>query len=88
MMVEYQVTYTLTVFPNVFKSTRGYYISREKFLLMRTETNNVLVSNLIARGDKCKEKGERLVTLLYEACNKKQITNINHGKINPKRHLN
>ena len=81
MMVEYQVTYTLTVFSNVFKSTRGYYISREKFLLMRMETHNVLVSNLIARGEKYKEEGERLITLLYETCNKKQITNINHSNV-------
>ena len=55
---------------------------------LKNEASNVTVSNIKARGDKYKEKGERLSTLLNKVCNEKQITIINHSNINPKRHLN
>ena len=55
---------------------------------LKTETNNVAVSTIIARGEKYREKGERLSTLLNEVCNEKEITIINHSNINPKRNLN
>ena len=55
---------------------------------LKTETNNVVVSTIIARGEKYREKGKRLSTLLNEVCNEKEITIINHSNINPKRNLN
>ena len=51
---------------------------------LKTKTNNEVVSNIIARGDKYKQKRGRLSTLLNEACNEKQITIINHSNTNPK----
>ena len=42
---------------------------------LKTETNNVVVSDIIARGDKYKKKSKRLSTLLNEICNEKANNN-------------
>ena len=55
---------------------------------LMTEKNKVVISNIVPRGDKYKEKGEILSKVLNEACSKENIPVINHNNINPKRHLN
>ena len=52
------------------------------------EKNKVIISNIVPRGDKYKEKGEILNKVITEACHKENIPVINHNNINPKRHLN
>ena len=53
-----------------------------------TEKNKVVISNIVPRGDKYKEKGEILSKVLNEACSKENIPVISHNNNNPKRHLN
>ena len=55
---------------------------------LMTEKNKVVISNIVPRRDKYKEKGEILSKVLNEACSKENIPVINHKNINPKRHLN
>ena len=50
--------------------------------------NKIVISNIVPRGDKCKEKGEILSKVINEACHKGNIPVINHNNINPNRHLN
>ena len=52
------------------------------------EKNKIIVSNIVPRGDKYKEKGEIFNKVITEACHKENIPVINHNNINPKRHLN
>ena len=53
-----------------------------------TEKNKIIISNIVPRGDKYKEKGEILSKVTNEACHEENIPVINHNNINPKRHLN
>ena len=53
-----------------------------------TEKNKIVISNIVPRRDKYKEKGEILSKVINEACNKENIPVINLNNINPKRHLN
>ena len=53
-----------------------------------TEKNKIIISNIVPRGDKYKEKGEILSKVINEACYEENIPVINHNSINPKRHLN
>ena len=55
---------------------------------LMTEKSKVVISNIVPRGDKYKEKEEILSKVLNEACSKENIPVINHNNINPKRHLN
>ena len=55
---------------------------------LMTEKNKIVISNIVPRGDKCKEEGEILSKVINEACHKENIPMINHNNINPKRHLN
>ena len=52
------------------------------------EKNKIIVSKIVPRGDKYKEKGEIFNKVITEACHKENIPVINHNNINPKRHLN
>ena len=53
-----------------------------------TEKNKTVISNIVPRGDKYKEKGEILSEVINEVCHKENIPVINHNNINLKRHLN
>ena len=53
-----------------------------------TEKNKIIISNIVPRGDKYKEKGEILSKVVNEACHEENIPVINNNNINPKRHLN
>ena len=53
-----------------------------------TEKNKIIISNIVPRGDKYKEKGEILSKVINEVCHEENIPVINHNSINPKRHLN
>ena len=53
-----------------------------------TEESKIIISNIVPRGDRYKEKGEILSKEINEACHKENIPVINHSNINPKRHLN
>ena len=54
---------------------------------LMTEKNKIVISNIVPRGDKYKEKGEILSKVINEAYHKENIPVINHNNINPKRHL-
>ena len=55
---------------------------------LMTEKNKIVISNIVPRGDKYKEKREILSKVINEAWHKENIPVINHNNINPKRHLN
>ena len=40
---------------------------------LKTEDNNVVLSEIVPRGDKLNEKAEEVINLLEEACDQKQI---------------
>ena len=53
---------------------------------LKTEDNKVILSAIVPRGDKLKEKAEEVNNLLEKACYQKQIGLIKHSNINIKRH--
>ena len=55
---------------------------------LMTEKNKIIISSIVPRKDKYKEKGEMLSKLIKKACHGENIPVINHSNINPKRHLN
>ena len=55
---------------------------------LMTEKNKTIISNIVPRGDKYKEKKVILGKVINEACHEENIPVINHNNINPKRHLN
>ena len=52
-----------------------------------TQKNKIIISNILPRGDKYKEKGKILGKVINEACHKENIPVINQNNINPTRHL-
>ena len=50
--------------------------------------NKIIISNIVPRGDKYKEKGKMLSKVINEARREENIPVISHNNINPKRHLN
>ena len=52
---------------------------------LMTEKNKIVISNIVPRGDKYREKGEMPSKVINEACCKKNIPVINHDNINPNR---
>ena len=55
---------------------------------LMTEKNKLIISKIVPRGDKYKEKGELLSKVINKACHEENIPVISHNKINTKRHLN
>ena len=51
-------------------------------------TEKKIISNIVPRGDKYKEKKEILSKVINKACHEENIPVMNHSNINPKRHLN
>ena len=54
---------------------------------LMAEQMKIIISNIVPRGDKYKEKGEILSKVINEACHEENIPVINHSNINPKRHF-
>ena len=73
--------------PNIFILHVGTNNCRDSGIL-KTEDNNVALSEIVPRGDKLNEKVEEVNNLLEEPCNQKQMRLIKHSNINTKRHLN
>ena len=55
---------------------------------LKSENTELIISNVVPRGDKYKDKGESLSEVLKKVCDSKNIPIINHDNINPKRHPN
>ena len=55
---------------------------------MMTEKTRIIISNIVSIGDKYKEKGEMLRKVINDTYHDENIPVINHGNLNPKRHLN
>ena len=55
---------------------------------MTEKKNKIIISNIVPRGDKYKEKGEILSKVINEASHEEKIPVINHNNINSKTHLN
>ena len=51
------------------------------------EQMKIIISNIVPRGDKYKEKGEILSKVINEACHEENIPVINHSNNNLKRHF-
>ena len=54
---------------------------------LMTEINKIIISNIVSRGNKYKEKGEILSKMINEACHEENSPVINQNNINPKRYL-
>ena len=54
---------------------------------LMAEQMKIIISNIVPRGDKYKEKGEILSKVINEACHEENIPVINHSNNNSKRHL-
>ena len=55
---------------------------------LKTESNTVIVSNIVPRGDKNKEKAEKAIQIVNDVCVQRSIPVINHSSVNWKRRLN
>ena len=55
---------------------------------LMAEQVKIIISNIVPRGYKYKEKGEILSKVINEACHEENIPVINHSNINSKRHFN
>ena len=58
------------------------------FSSLKTDSNAVIVSNIVLRGDKNKEKAEKAIQIINNAYVQRNIPVIKHTKANSKRHLN
>ena len=54
---------------------------------LMAEQMKIIISNIVPRGDKYKEKGEILSKVINEACHEENIPVINHSNNNSKRHF-
>ena len=54
----------------------------------KTDSNTVIVFNIVPRGHKNKEKAEKAIQIINNACVQRNIPVINHTNMNSKRHLN
>ena len=55
---------------------------------LMTEEIKIIISNIVAGGDKYKEKGEVLSKVINDAYHEEKNPVINHNSIDPKKHLN
>ena len=55
---------------------------------MKTDNNKIIVSSVVCRKNKFREKVDKVNAHLEEICAEKDIAIITHSNINPKRHLN
>ena len=55
---------------------------------LKTDNNTVIVFNIVPRGNKNKEKSEKAIQIINNACVQSNIPVVNHTNMNPKWHLN
>ena len=56
--------------------------------VLKTNKNEIIISNIVPRGDACNTKVEKVNSLLKQFCENNGIDLILHDNINAKRHLN
>ena len=54
---------------------------------LKTQHNEVVISNIVARRDDLKQKGKALTNILIDKCKRRNIPIIDYSNIDPQRHL-
>ena len=55
---------------------------------IKTDSNTVIISNIVPRGNKNKENIEKTIQIINNACVQHNVSVINHTNVNSNRHLN
>ena len=58
------------------------------FSSLKTDSNTIIFSNIVPRGDKNKDKAEKAIQIINNVYAQRSISAIKHTNANSKRHLN